>query len=170
MPLWSKLEGGEGWTAAPGAEPPSPAARKAADADAEDAGDLLLGTGIRFEGKLRFAGTVRVDATFKGSIETRDVLLVGEHARIEADISCGTIVVEGEVIGSVTASTAVELRPGARVRGDLHTPALEIQPGALFDGSSSMPGPEDDDRTASADTDAYGLSAGASGDAMGAGE
>ena len=46
------------------------------------AGDLLLGRGVRFEGKLTFAGTVRIDAKFKGSIFTNDVLVVGEHARI----------------------------------------------------------------------------------------
>ena len=46
--------------------------------------DLLLGRGARFEGKLTFEGTVRIDATFIGSIVTNDVLVVGEAARIDA--------------------------------------------------------------------------------------
>jgi cytoskeletal protein CcmA (bactofilin family) len=102
------------------------------------ASDLLLGRGARFEGKLTFEGTVRIDATFLGSIVTNDVLVVGEAARIDADITCGTIVVHGEVNGNIKAKTAVEIHHTARVRGDLETPSLLIQKGALFQGASRM--------------------------------
>src|SRR6266478_6127349 len=64
--------------------------------NAPAASDLLLGRGVRFEGKLTFAGTVRIDASFVGTIVTDDVLVVGEAARIDANITCGTIVVHGE--------------------------------------------------------------------------
>src|SRR6267378_1054610 len=82
--------------------------------------DLLLGRGVRFEGKLTFAGTVRIDASFVGTIVTNDVLVVGEAARIDANISCGTIVVHGEVNGNV------------------ETPSLVIEKGAFFQGASRM--------------------------------
>ena len=100
--------------------------------------DLLLGRGARFEGKLSFEGTVRIDARFIGSIVTNDVLVVGEAARIDADITCGTIVVHGEVNGNVKAKTAVEIHHTGKVRGDLETPSLVIQKGALFHGASKM--------------------------------
>jgi cytoskeletal protein CcmA (bactofilin family) len=101
-------------------------------------GDLLLGRGVRFEGKLTFAGTVRIDASFVGSIVTNDVLVVGEGARIDATISCGTIVVHGEVNGNIQAKTGVEIRGTGKVRGDLETPALVIEKGAFFQGASRM--------------------------------
>lgn len=100
--------------------------------------DLLLGKGARFEGKLTFEGTVRIDASFVGSITTNDVLVVGEHARIDADISCGTIVIHGEVNGNVKAKTAVEIHQTAKVRGELETPSLAIDKGALFQGAVQM--------------------------------
>ena len=103
-------------------------------------GDLLLGHGAEFEGKLTFAGTVRMDAKFKGSIVTDDVLVVGEHATVEADITCGTVTVYGEVIGNIKAKVAVELHPPARVRGDIETPSLSIEKGVVFQGHSSMTG------------------------------
>ncbi len=103
-------------------------------------GDLLLGPSVEFEGKLTFAGTVRIDAKFKGSIVTEDVLVVGERARIDADIRCGTIVVDGEVNGNVTASSAVELHATARLRGDVETPSLSIEKGAVFQGAARMGG------------------------------
>jgi cytoskeletal protein CcmA (bactofilin family) len=114
----------------PATPPPSPAG----------ASDLLLGAGAEFEGKLTFRGTVRIDAMFKGSIVTNDVLVVGEHARIDAEISCGTVIVHGEVNGNVKAKTAVELLRTARVRGDVETPSVRLDKGATLNGAVRMPG------------------------------
>ncbi len=102
--------------------------------------DLLLGEGAEFEGKLTFKGTVRIDARFRGSIETDDVLIVGEHARMDAKITCGTVVVHGEVNGDIRAKTGVELRHTAKVRGDLDTPSLAIEKGAVLQGADRMEG------------------------------
>lgn len=100
--------------------------------------DLLLGRGVRFEGKLTFAGTVRIDASFVGTIITDDVLVVGEAARIDANITCGTIVVHGEVNGNIQAKGGVEIHSTAKVRGDLETASLVIEKGAFFQGASRM--------------------------------
>ncbi len=101
-------------------------------------GDLLLGEGAEFEGKLTFAGTVRIDAKFKGSIFTNDVLVVGEHARIDAEITCGTVIVYGEVNGNIKAKTAVELHHPAKLRGNVESPSLAIDKGVVFQGESKM--------------------------------
>ncbi len=105
------------------------------------ASDLLLGAGSEFEGKLNFKGTVRIDAVFRGSIETDDVLIVGEHARIDADITCGTVIVHGQVNGNVRAKNGVELKSSARVRGDLDTPSLASEKGAFLQGAVRMENP-----------------------------
>src|SRR5436305_5537529 len=105
---------------------------------APNASDLLLGRGVRFEGKLTFAGTVRIDASFVGTIVTDDVLVVGEAARIDANITCGNIVVHGEVNGNIQAKNGVDIRSTGKVRGDLETPALVVEKGAFFHGASRM--------------------------------
>jgi cytoskeletal protein CcmA (bactofilin family) len=134
-----------------------PVKREELPASLGGASDLLLGAGSEFEGKLNFKGTVRIDAIFRGSIETDDVLIVGEHARIDADISCGTVIVHGQVNGNVRAKTGVELRSSARVRGDLDTPSLSSEKGAFLQGAVRMenparpaaqPAPERETRTA----------------------
>jgi cytoskeletal protein CcmA (bactofilin family) len=102
------------------------------------ASDLLLGEGAEFEGKLTFRGTVRIDARFKGSIVTDDVLVVGEHATIDADITCGTVIVHGEVNGNIQAKTAVELLRTARVHGDVQTPSVRLEKGAHLNGAVKM--------------------------------
>jgi len=120
----------------------APAAKPAAEVPVAPTpapgGDLLLGRGARFEGKLTFEGVVRIDARFIGSIVTNDVLVVGEAARIDADITCGTVVVHGEVNGNIKAKTAVEIHHTGKVRGDLETGSLVIDKGALFHGAAKM--------------------------------
>jgi cytoskeletal protein CcmA (bactofilin family) len=106
------------------------------------AGDLLLGAGAEFEGKLTFAGTVRIDAKFKGTIVTNDVLVVGDRARIDADITCGTVIVHGEVNGNIRAKNGVELHAPAKVRGDVETPSLSLERGVVFQGQTTMPAGE----------------------------
>jgi len=103
-------------------------------------GDLnaLLGRGSEFDGKLTFEGTVRIDGKFTGSINTGDVLVVGEGAKISAEITCGTIIVHGEVNGNIRAKSAIELHTPAKVRGNVETPSLMIEKGVLFEGQSKM--------------------------------
>jgi cytoskeletal protein CcmA (bactofilin family) len=107
-------------------------------------GDLnaLLGRGSEFEGKLTFEGTVRIDGKFTGTIVTNDVLVVGEGAKVQAEITCGTIIVHGEINGNVKAKTAVELHHPARMRGNVETPSLMVEKGVVFEGQTKMEGVE----------------------------
>ena len=106
----------------------------------DESKNLLLGRGVEFDGKLTFKGTVRIDARFTGSIFTDDVLVVGELARIDAEITCGTVIVEGQVNGNIKAATAVELRPSARVRGNVDTPSLQVETGSVLQGEVKVTG------------------------------
>jgi cytoskeletal protein CcmA (bactofilin family) len=98
--------------------------------------NALFGPDSQVNGKLRFEGAVQIDGTFTGSISTNDLLIIGERAKIAADISCGSAIVSGEVTGNITALESVELHGHARVKGDIATPALAMERGALFDGLS----------------------------------
>ena len=107
-------------------------------------GDLnaLLGRGSEFEGKLTFEGTVRIDGKFTGTIVTNDVLVIGEGAKVNAEISCGTVIVHGEINGNVKAKTSVELHHPARMRGNVETPSLMVEKGVMFEGQTKMEGVE----------------------------
>jgi cytoskeletal protein CcmA (bactofilin family) len=107
-------------------------------------GDLnaLLGRGSEFEGKLTFEGTVRIDGKFTGTIVTNDVLVIGEGAKVSAEITCGTVIVHGEVNGNLKAKTAVELHHPARMKGNIETPSLMVEKGVIFEGQTKMEGAE----------------------------
>ena len=98
----------------------------------------LLGKGSEFEGKLSFEGQVRIDGKYSGQISTRDVLVVGEGARVTAEINAGTVIINGQVEGNIKATGLVELHPPAKVKGSIETPALSIDKGVIFEGSCKM--------------------------------
>ncbi len=104
-------------------------------------GDMLstlFGERSRVTGKLDVAGDLQIDGAFHGSVTAGETLIVGEHASIQAEITCGSVVVNGTVTGNITARDSVALQAGARVTGDITSPALRVDRGAIFDGTSRM--------------------------------
>ena len=98
----------------------------------------LLGRGATFEGKLTFEGTVRLDGRFKGEVFSDDTLVIGEGAQVEAQIDVGEVIIQGTVVGNITAKRSIEIHAPGRVKGDLHTPQLQIDKGVIFEGRSFM--------------------------------
>jgi cytoskeletal protein CcmA (bactofilin family) len=98
----------------------------------------LLGRGAAFEGKLTFDGTVRIDGRFKGEVFSDDVLVIGEGAHVEAEIDIGEVIIQGTVVGNIKAKRSIEVHAPGRVKGDLHTPSLQIDKGVIFEGRSFM--------------------------------
>ena len=114
-------------------------------ADTSMVGEIntLLGRGSEFEGKLTFEGTVRIDGTLKGEVFSDDVLIVGEGARVEAEIDVGEIIIQGMVVGNIRAKRSIEILTPGRVKGDLNTPSLQIDKGVIFEGRCFMEGMAD---------------------------
>ncbi len=100
----------------------------------------LLGRGATFEGKLTFEGTVRIDGRFKGEVFSDDVLVIGEGAIVEAEIDIGEVIIQGTVVGNIKAKRSIEIHAPGRVKGDIHTPSLQIDKGVMFEGRSFMEG------------------------------
>jgi cytoskeletal protein CcmA (bactofilin family) len=98
----------------------------------------VIDHGCEFEGKLCFQGTVRIGGTFRGEIFTPDTLIVSEGARIQGQIEAGTVIISGEVSGTVKAKYRVEIHQPAIFKGDILTPSLSVDEGVIFEGSSKM--------------------------------
>ncbi len=100
--------------------------------------NAFLGKNTTFEGKLEFSGTVRVDGRVKGEIVGDGTLIVGDSARIEADVRVTYLVVSGEFRGSLFAGERVEIRSPGKVFGNIHAPAVIIEEGVIFEGQCRM--------------------------------
>jgi cytoskeletal protein CcmA (bactofilin family) len=108
--------------------------------------DVRMRTGLgafhdadsEFEGRYTCAGTVMLDAKFKGDIMSKDTLIIGEHGVVHADVQTTNLIVCGELVGNVTATERVELKHNARVTGDIEAPLLVMEEGAVHDGHCRM--------------------------------
>ncbi len=98
----------------------------------------LIGKGSEFDGKLTFEGQVHIEGKFNGQINTKDTLVIGQAARVTAEISAGTVIINGTVEGNIKAAALIEIHATGRVKGNLEAPALSIEKGAMFDGSAKM--------------------------------
>src|SRR6516162_1413905 len=108
----------------------------------------FLDKGTNITGELQFAGTLRIDGNFHGSISTGDLLIIGEHAMVHADIHAGDVEIHGQVLGTIEAKRRVEISGSGRVRGDVHAPVLIVNPGAQLDGRTHMSDEQPDETTA----------------------
>ena len=91
--------------------------------------------------ELLFKGTLHVDGYFSGRLRSdHGTLVLEESGEINTDIIVGVARINGTVVGNIKASERIELGSSARVIGDLYTPALTVQPGALFEGKCYLRG------------------------------
>ncbi len=99
----------------------------------------FLGEGTDIVGEVKFTEIMRIDAGVSGTITSESgSLLIMEKGKVKATIKAGMVEVSGTVEGTITAKTSVKIHPSGRVYGDIYTPALMIEHGAVFDGKCHM--------------------------------
>ncbi|MBI1277232.1 MAG: hypothetical protein GC179_03795 [Anaerolineaceae bacterium] len=103
--------------------------------------DTVLGPNSVLEGTFQSNANVRLDGTFSGTLEINGNILVGETAKIKADINARNISIAGAVRGNISGKKVQVLRTG-RVWGDIRATALTTEEGAFIDGKITMVGHE----------------------------
>jgi cytoskeletal protein CcmA (bactofilin family) len=112
----------------------------------------FLGEGTDFKGILTFEGTVRIDGQMEGEIFTKDTLIVGESAVVNAEINVHTIAISGVVKGNINASGKIEVHRPGKLFGNVKTPSLFIEEGVIFEGNCSMAHDADEEKRVSSIT------------------
>lgn len=96
---------------------------------------------MTFKGVLTYSGTLRIDGSLEGEIRADSGLLVGPEGVITAEISAGSLVCEGTIIGDVQATERIALLAKAVIQGSLKTLVLSIEEGACLNGTLEMAAP-----------------------------
>jgi cytoskeletal protein CcmA (bactofilin family) len=106
---------------------------------------------------IRFEGTLSINCNVTGVVRSQTgMLIVSETAELQANIFVATAIIHGLVRGDIRATERVGLGSKARVIGNIETPAIEIQPGARFEGRChplSPPRQTDDEEIARSSVD-----------------
>jgi len=100
---------------------------------------MNFGDSVVFKGELSGAEDLTFCGQMQGNVNLSDhTLTIGPHAEIIADISAKAVVVNGAVVGNVTASEVVEIEATGSVTGDIKAPRLAIADGGYFHGRVEM--------------------------------
>ena len=98
----------------------------------------LIAQGSCIEGNLKFTDGLRIDGEVIGDIRAADggasILVISESASVTGHIYADHVIINGRVIGQVHASELLELKPKAKIAGDVSYKALEMHQGAVIFG------------------------------------
>ena len=98
-----------------------------------------IGRGIEVNGDISFADRLQVDGKVIGKITSDSgTLIIGEGGDLEAQIEVGVCVVHGTLRGNLIAKSQLEIRRTGRLHGDVITPVLLVEEGAVFNGAIRM--------------------------------
>ena len=99
----------------------------------------FVGSGTVITGEASFKSMLRVDGRFSGRIQsTGGALIVGSGGQVDANIEVAVATIHGIVTGDIIASDRIELGRAAKLTGNIQTPSLMIEQGAVFEGSCKM--------------------------------
>jgi len=99
--------------------------------------ETVLGPSATLRGDLKCQANVRLDGAFEGTLEIDGNVLVGETAKITADIHAKNVSIAGAVRGNVSGKKVQILRTG-RVWGDIAAVSIATEDGAFIDGKITM--------------------------------
>ena len=101
--------------------------------------ETIIGPNAHFRGDVQSDGGVRVEGIFEGNIDITGNLVIGEGAKLIAEINANNISISGAVKGNISGNR-VEILETGRVWGDLTINSLLLNEGAYLRGQTTMHG------------------------------
>ncbi len=99
----------------------------------------FVGHGTMLTGETVFHSMLRVDGHLVGTVTSESgTLIVGTNGQVDANVSVSAAVINGTVNGDIAASEKIQLGRTARVIGNIQTPRLTIEDGAVLEGGCTM--------------------------------
>jgi cytoskeletal protein CcmA (bactofilin family) len=97
-----------------------------------------LATGTYVKGNITAVEDFRIDGQLEGNIECSGKVVVGPQAEVTGDIQCQNTDLMGLVAGNITIHEKASLKSTARFTGEIIAKYIEIEAGAVFNGTCKM--------------------------------
>jgi cytoskeletal protein CcmA (bactofilin family) len=99
----------------------------------------FVGHGTVLTGETNFQAMLRVDGILQGTVSSEaGTLIVGSNGQVDANVAVASATVNGTVNGDIVATEKLHLGRTAKVVGNVQTPRIIIEEGAVLEGSCSM--------------------------------
>jgi len=97
----------------------------------------ILGREVVYVGVIEGRDNYVVHGRVEGNCDLDGVLLIGPDGLWIGNITADTVIIKGKVEGGVRAHFKIEVRPSARIKGDLSSPLIAVAEGAVLQGRIS---------------------------------
>jgi cytoskeletal protein CcmA (bactofilin family) len=98
----------------------------------------IIGPGMRVVGDCETDGTIRIEGIVEGSVRAGKAVVVGKDGVVSGDIATQDAVISGTVNGTVVADSRLEIQATSRIEGDVRARRLQLEEGAIFNGTVHM--------------------------------
>jgi cytoskeletal protein CcmA (bactofilin family) len=98
----------------------------------------IIGPGMRVVGDCETDGTIRIEGIVEGSVRAGKAVVVGKDGVVSGDIATQDAVISGTVNGTLVADSRLELQATSRIEGDVRARRLQLEEGAIFNGTVHM--------------------------------
>lgn len=107
--------------------------------ESDDTGQGRISRGVQISGDVQFADALFVDGKVIGKVYSETgSLLIEQAGDVQADIDVGICVIRGTVRGNITCKSRAEIYKTGRVEGDINSPVLLVEEGAILSGTIDM--------------------------------
>ena len=115
--------------------------KKTADLNLSNANiSTLIGEDCHIQGNIRAKNSIKIDGHIQGNLTIEGSVIIGEKIHVQGDIQCADLVVFGRLDGNV-AVRQLQLKQTAQIYGNIEAQILQVEPGAVYQGSVSMQAP-----------------------------
>jgi len=97
----------------------------------------LISEGCIFDGNLKAPDFARIDGQITGDVMVDEGLILGEKGSILGNVVTKEMVVYGVVNGNLQVNS-LEIKATGKVTGEIRTQTLQVENGAIYNGSLSM--------------------------------
>ncbi|MCH7530421.1 MAG: polymer-forming cytoskeletal protein [Gemmatimonadetes bacterium] len=98
----------------------------------------IIGPGMKVVGDCETDGTIRIEGTVEGNVRAGKAVVVGKDGVVSGDITTQDAVVSGTVIGTLIAESRLELQATCRIEGDIRARRMQLEEGAILNGTVQM--------------------------------
>lgn len=100
----------------------------------------IVGPGMRIVGDCETTGTIRIEGTVEGSVRAAKAVVVGKEGMVQGDIVTQDAVISGNVVGTMVVESRLELQSTCKIEGEVQAARLQLEEGAVLNGTLSMGG------------------------------
>ncbi len=105
----------------------------AASASAEQA--ATIGKSLVIKGEVTGSESLYIDGRVEGTINLPgNRVTVGRNGQVSANVTAREVVVQGRIVGNVTASDRLDVRSEGSLTGDVVAQRISVEDGAFFKG------------------------------------